>query len=190
MGGRLGWTAATIGLLLLGAWGCGGDGSTSTATSASDQSRPYPWVTGPARGFLGPDGENATAAFGREASDAERAQAWRVIEAWMRARAAKAWAEDCSYFSRKYIQALVVEDAMKVSKGKVQNCPQALAYFGAQASGDYKNTLSGPIDSLRVQKSQGFALYHGREGHDWMIPMDRENGKWWVAIAAPIKGEG
>jgi hypothetical protein len=128
--------------------------------------------------------------FGREASDVERAQASRVIEAWMRARAVKDWAEDCRYFSRRYIRALVVEDAMKVSKGKVQTCPQALAYFGPQASGDYKNTLSGPIDSLRVQKGQGYALYHGRDGHDWMIPMGKEDGKWWVAIAAPIKGEG
>lgn len=175
-------------LVALVAIGCGGSGESSSAAAAAG--KPYPWVTGPAREFLGPDGENATAAFGREASDAERVQASRVIDAWMRARAAKAWARDCSYFSRKYVQALVVEDATKVSKGKVQSCPQALAYFGPQASGDYKNTLSGPIDSLRVQKGQGYALYHGHDGHDWMIPMDRENGKWWVAIASPIKGEG
>jgi hypothetical protein len=180
--------AMAVVLLALVAGGCGGSAGSSSTTAAAG--RPYPWVTGPARGFLGPDGENPTAVFGHEASDTERAQAARVIAAWMRARAAKAWARDCSYFSRKYVQALVVEDAMKVSKGKVESCAQALAYFGPQASGDYQNTLSGPIDSLRVQKGQGYALYHGHDGHDWMIPMDREDGKWWVAIAAPIKGKG
>ena len=174
-------------MLVTLAIGCGSSDEPSSTVAA--ESRPYPWVKGPAREFLGPNG-NITAAFGREASAAERAQVSRVIAAWMRARAAKAWAKDCGYFSRKYVQALVVEDAMKVSKGKVENCAQALAYFGHQASGDYRNTLSGPIDSFRVQQGQGYALYHGRDGHDWTIPMDREDGKWWVAIASPIKEEG
>jgi hypothetical protein len=124
-------------------------------------------------------------AFGREAPRAEREEASRVIEGWLRARAATDWVEDCSYLSRRYRHGLVVEDAMSVSNGEVQNCPQALAFFGIAASGDYVNTLSGPIDSFRIASGEGIALYHGNDGNDWSVPMAKEAGRWWVAIAAP-----
>ena len=171
-----------LGLLLLA--GCG-EADTSGSTK---EERLFPWVKGPAREFLS-GGDTAIPTFGQEATEAERAQASRMVHGWMRARAATDWAKDCSHFSRSYVKALVAEDAQQVSGGKVKTCPQALAYFGPQASGDYKNTLSGPIDSLRVQESQGYALYHGRDGRDWTIPMDREDGKWWVAIASPVERE-
>jgi hypothetical protein len=144
-------------------------------------------VKGPAREFLVIDGDNAVPTFGREATQAEREQASRVIEAWMHARAVTDWEKDCSYFSRQYVRALVAEDATKVTNGRVKTCPQALAYFGEAASGDYKNEMTGPIDSLRVTEGRGFALYHGRGGRDWSLPVDLENGRWLVSLAAPIE---
>jgi hypothetical protein len=171
--------------LLVVAGGCGGGGD-STTGSDGEASRPYPWVKGPSREFLVPEGDNVVQAYGREATKAEREQASRVITAWMAARAAKNWANDCKQMSRAYRRTLVQEDAFHVSNGKVTNCPEALAYFGPEASGDGKNTLSGPIDSLRVEGNSGFAQYHGRDGGDWIVPMDRENGLWKVATAAPI----
>lgn len=176
-----------LGLVLLA--GCGGSGSTGATEEEPQEERLFPWVKGPARGFISEGGDNAVPTFGQEAIESEREQASRVVAAWMRARAATNWAKDCSYFSRAYIKALVADDATHVSNGRVKNCPQALAYFGELASGDYKNTLSGPIDSLRVEGTQGYALYHGRGGRDWTIPMDREDGKWWVAIASPVERE-
>jgi hypothetical protein len=184
MGGNFKLMVALAALILIVS-GCGD--STSRPGGSASQEKPYPWIKGPAREFLGPDGASITATFGREASKAEREQASRVIAAWMRARAARDWVKDCSHFSRRYVKSLVAEDAVKVSHGKVENCPQALAYFGSQASGDYKNTLSGPIDSLRIRGRQGYALYHGRDGRDWSVPMDREGGKWLVSIAAPVE---
>ena len=165
--------------------GCGGsDGSTTEGSSTvSDPLAGYP--KGPTREFIVPGGDNVVQTFGREATKAEREQASDVITGWMRARAAKNWEKDCSYFSRKYAKALT-EDANNVTDGKVKSCPEALAYFGPEASGDFKNTLTGPIDSLRVGEGHGYAQYHGRGGEDWIIPVDLENGKWLVAIAAPI----
>ncbi len=174
-----------LGLVFLA--GCGSSGSTGTTEEGEE--RLFPWLKGPAREFISEGGDNAAPTFGQEAPAAEREQASRVVAAWMRARAATDWAKDCSYFSRAYVKSLVADDATHVSNGKVKNCPQALAYFGPQASGDYKNTLSGPIDSLRVEGPQGYALYHGRDGRDWTIPMGREDGKWWVAIASPVERE-
>jgi hypothetical protein len=166
--------------------GCGGDEATGEPEAEAGQERLYPWLKGPSREFLIHGGDNAVQTYGWEATKVERNQASDVIEAWMKARAAQDWAKDCSYFSHGYIHSLVATDAVEVSNGKVKNCPQALAYFGHQASGTYKNNLTGTIDSLRVGKTLGYAQYHGNDGHDWVITMEREGGKWWVAIASPI----
>jgi hypothetical protein len=166
--------------------GCGGDEATGEPETAAKQERLYPWLKGPSREFLIRDGDNSVQTFGHEASKAEREQASGVIQAWMKARAAQNWAKDCSYFSRHYVYTLITADAMKVSNGKVKNCAQGLAFFGHAASGSYKNNLTGPIDSLRVDEGQGYAQYHGSDGHDWVIPLEREDGKWWVANSTPI----
>jgi len=176
-------------LLALGvgaAAGCGGGEATGDLEATAKQERLYPWLKGPSREFLIRDGDNAVQTFGREASKAEREQASDVIQAWMKARAAQNWVKDCSYFSRAYIRSLVAEDAQQVTRGKVKTCPQALAFFGPEASGDHKDNLTGRIDSLRVGEGHGYAQYHGDDGHDWVIPVEREEGKWWVAIASPI----
>jgi hypothetical protein len=167
---------------------CGGSEESGKSETVA-QKRFYPAVKGPSREFLVRDGDNAVPMFGREATKTERDQASRVVEAWMRARAATDWAKDCTYFSRRYVKALVAEDATKITNGRVKTCPQALAYFGEAASGDYENNMTGPIDSLRIKEGHGYALYHGRDGRDWTLPMDRENGRWLVALAAPIERE-
>jgi hypothetical protein len=88
----------------------------------------------------------------------------------------------------------VATDAHQVTDGRVKTCPQALEYFGHQASGSYKNNLTGPVDSLRVGKGDGvagqvylgFAQYHGNDDKDWIIPLELEGGQWKIAKAAPI----
>ena len=162
--------------------GCG-DGSETSA--AKDEKVLYPWLKGPSREFLIRNGDNVVQTYGREAKPAEKSQANRRIHTWMRARAATDWVEDCRQMSRAY-RKILTSDAYAVSKKKVKTCPGALNFFGEQASGDYANTLTGPIDSLRVAEDLAYAQYHGRGGRDWVVPMDLENGKWWVAIAAPI----
>jgi len=176
-----------LGLLILLAAGCGNGGDQAGKAEGKEVSVDWgSYPPGPTREFIVPYGDNVVQEFGREATKAEREQASRTIAAWMRARAVQDWDRDCSYFSDGYIHSLVATDAVHVSRGKVKNCPQALAYFGHRASGSYKNNLTGPIDSLRVKDGQGFAQYHGNDGHDWIIPMQREDGKWLVANASPI----
>lgn len=166
--------------------GCGGDEATGEPEPEAKRERLYPWLKGPTREFLIRGGDNVVQTYGREATKAERGQASKTIQAWMKARAAQDWATDCSYFSRAFIHGLVATDAVSVSEGKVKTCPQALAFFGHQASGSYKNNLTGPIDSLRVNEDLGYAQYHGNDGHDWIITLERERGKWWVAVASPV----
>lgn len=162
--------------------GCGSDSDTGETTSDVF----FPRVKGPAREFLIKGGDNIVQNFGPEATVAEREQASRVIHAWMRARVAKDWAEDCKYLSKVYVRRLV-KDAKAVSGGKATNCPQALAFFKEQASGELVNTLTGPIDSLVIRRHVGYAQWHGIKGIDWVLPMREEGGKWLVDIASPVE---
>lgn len=191
MGGRLILRSTCVLVLLIVVLGGCGGGSGSSTEAAETESRPYPWVKGPTREFLHPGGDNVVQTFGEEGTTAEREQASRVIEAWMRARAVQDWKKDCSYFSR-YYRKIITDDAHGVTHGKVKNCAQALAYFKHEASGDYVNNLSGPIDSLRVgvfkgQRNQAYAQYHGNDGKDWIVPMNRDGRLWKVSIASPIE---
>jgi hypothetical protein len=165
--------------------GCGGDSSTEEPPSTPD--RIYPWVHGATREFFVVGGDNAVQLFGREATVGERAQASKVIESWMRARAAKDHAMECVYLARSFVSGFVA-DATNVSKGKTTTCPQALAYFGSSAGGvnHFDDTTTGPIDSLRIESGQGYAQYHGNDGHDYIVPMAREDGEWKVATASPF----
>jgi hypothetical protein len=184
MGAAMKWLGLLCAALVALAISSCGSGNRTADSTTTDRLAGFP--KGPTREFFIPYGDNAVQEFGDEATKVEREQASRMIAAWMRARAAQDWKRDCSYFSRGYIHSLVATDAVRVSKGKVKNCPQALDYFGHRASGSYKNNLTGPIDSLRAGKGHGYAQYHGDDGHDWIIPMQREGGKWWVANATPI----
>jgi hypothetical protein len=185
--GRAAGIAGAVALMLMIALGSGcGGGESSTVAEGTENERLYPWLKGPTREFLIREGDNEVQTYGREATKAEREQASLVIAAWMRARAAQNWKKDCSYFSRRYRHSLIATDAMVVSEGKVKNCAQGLAYWGHVASGTYKNNLTGPIDSLRVGKSHSYAQYHGNDGHDWVIVVEKEGGKWRLASTKPI----
>jgi hypothetical protein len=170
--------------MLAGVVGCGSDAGTGGGEE-TQPARLYPRVHGPSREFLIRGGDNIVQFFGQEASPMERERASRVIHAWMKARVAKNWVEDCRYLSRIYLNHLVA-DAHEVTEGKVKNCPQALAFFGPNASGSSGNTLTGPIDSLRVRGLRAYAQWHGPE-EDWILPMRKIEGKWGVESASPLE---
>jgi hypothetical protein len=184
MGGKL---VGGLMLLLLAAVfaGCGGDFGTGGETETKP-ARMYPRVHGASREFLLPDGDNAVQFFGKEAPPAEREDASLVIHAWMRARVAEDWKADCEYLSAVYSRTLI-NDANRVQGSKKMNCPETLAFFGDEASGTSGNTLTGPIDSLRVRGNRAFAQWHGPHQIDWVMPMRIEDGVWKVESASPVE---
>lgn len=190
--GRVIWVLVLL-AMAVGAIGCGEDASTGAGSEeTAGEERLFPHVKGAAREFLVPGGDNLVQTFGVEASATEREEASKVIHAWMKARVAEDWVTDCRHLSRDYKKALVWDDAYLVSEGKVKTCPQALEYFGDAASGTSGNTLTGPIDSLRVKSPdetetewEAFAQWHGPK-RDWVLPLEREKGAWKVAIASPL----
>lgn len=177
--------------LTVGAVGCGEDASTG-AGSKEPAEREYPWVTGAAREFLVPGGDNLVQTFGEEGSAAEKEEASKVVHAWMKARVAEDWVADCGYLARDYVKGLLW-DVRGVTEGRVTTCPGALKYFGDAASGDSGETLAGPIDSLRVKSPEdteteweAWAQWHGPKGKDWVLPLKREGGVWKVGNASPL----
>jgi hypothetical protein len=166
------------------AFGCGGNGATGTS-SAETAERPYPNIEGKAREFLIPGGDNTVQVFGEEATTGEREAASKVIHLWMKARVAEDWPADCRYLSRAYSKTLV-KDAHEVTEGKVTTCPEALDYFGPNASGTSGNTLTGSIDSLRVKAPRAYAQWHGPD-EDWVLPVRLEDEQWKVESASPIE---
>src|SRR4051794_33359620 len=169
--------AGRLPLLMLGIAALAGCGSSGGSEPTAAEERIYPNVTGPTRQFLVPKGDNIVQFYGREASTAEREEATHVLHAWLRARAKEDWADDCSYLSKSY-QGVIVKDAHGVSGGKVRTCPQALDYFGKEASGNLLDNLPGPIVSFRVRGGKGYAQYHGSDGKDWIVPMNKESHRW------------
>jgi hypothetical protein len=184
--GKGGGLAGTIALLFLLAVVAGCGGSSAGGETETKPSRMYPRVHGASREFLLPDGDNAVQFFGKEASPAEREEASRVVHSWMRARVAEDWKAACRYLSAAYTKTLT-EDANSVSGGKATTCTQTLAFFGDQASGTSGNTLTGPIDSLRVRGNRAFAQWHGPHQIDWVLPMHIEDGAWRVESASPVE---
>jgi hypothetical protein len=178
--------------LVAAAIGCGSDSSTGSSETTTKEVL-YPRIKGPGREFIIPGGDNVTQFFGTEATATERENASKVVHVWMKARVAEDWPADCSYLASEYKKSLV-NDAYLVSERKVKTCPQALEFFGDDASGKTGNTLTGPIDSLRIRNTitgksekEAFAQYHGRNGIDWLLPMRRENGEWKVSSASPVE---
>lgn len=184
--GKRSWLALGL-IVAIAAGGCGGGSADPSKEDTVDWSI-YP--PGPTRQFIIPGGDNAVQIFGDEGTAAERKAASRVINAWLHARKAKNWAKDCSYFTSYYAKTLTA-DAHDVSDGKVNNCAEALAYFGKYASGAGHDTLDGVVDSLRVDTNAAghtaaYAQWHGTDGNDYVVPMDKEGGTWKISHSRPF----
>jgi hypothetical protein len=161
--------------------GCGADGEGET--SASTEKIDYP--EGPTREFFVPGGDNLVQLYGHEASSAERERASRVVEAWMRARAAGDWEKVCRYFSAETASYALRTATAVTGRRKVGGCAKSIAVVFKRTDRTRTNTMTGPIDSLRIGQGRGYAQYHGNDGRDWIVPVTRERNGWRVAIFDP-----
>ncbi|MGN6276446.1 MAG: hypothetical protein ACTHNP_11055 [Solirubrobacterales bacterium] len=176
------WLPAACALLLIA--GCGGGSTTSASKEKTVDWSQYP--PGPTRQFIVPGGDNAVQTFGREAKPAERKQVTKVTQAWLRARAAKNWAKDCRYLATSSVK-YAESSASYMAQHKVSGCPAALgvmAVKGQKVSRAYN--MAGGVVSLRLGEGHGYAQYHGNEGHDWIIPVTRQDGDWKIATFDPL----
>jgi hypothetical protein len=169
---------AMLGLaLVLG--GCGGSSPPDSAASAAESTKASSTddnASEPSAQFGKTGNPNPIVEFGHEASASERDDVSPVVEKSLKARAAGDFATQCQTLSLKAIK--------KVPGAKRRkDCPKALKEFASPLSETAKirkDPLTGPIDAMRVKGDSGWALFHGNDGNDYGLPLEREGSGWKV----------
>jgi hypothetical protein len=151
--------------------GCGGSDSTSSSVKATPE---------PSSEFLGPTGKNRLVEFGAEASAPEREVAGAVLDQSFQARAAADFAAQCTTLSAKEI-AKVVGSEKGASAAQCVEKLEELAKPLASSEAARKDRLGGSIAAMRVKGNRGYALFHGTDGKDWVMPLEKEGPVWKVA---------
>lgn len=172
-------------LVALSACGGAGFGSNSSSTAAKlGMEGSGSGATGSA-GFIVPGGDNSVQRFGSEAPAEEREAASGVLESYLHARSAENWGAACAALSARTAEPLE-ELAASSPKAKGTTCAAALAALAGSRPAPTDN-LAGPIGALRVEGDRGFALFHGSDGNDYVVPMQREGSIWKVATLEPVE---
>jgi hypothetical protein len=164
----------TAALAILAA-GCGG-GSSSDANEVEAS-----------KSFITKTGSNKLPKFGEEADEDEREAASEVVEEDFKAREKADWAIQCTSLSAGAIKRAEEEAAIwSVGPGCAKNLAELAEplYITKEIR---ENTLTGPIDALRVKGDRGWALYHGTKGKDYAIRMEKEDDDWKVDALATVE---
>lgn len=167
-GQKIPGVCTTVGVLVLIVSGCGGG-------SSSDAKEPEASKT-----FLIAESKNKIAKFGEEASKDEREAASEVLEENMVAREAHDLETQCPTLTAGAVKR-AEEEAAFWEPGS--GCEPNLKELGTPWSITKEireNTMTGPIDALRVKGDRGWALYHGVKGKDYAVKMEMEDGEWKV----------
>ncbi len=118
--------------------------------------------------------------FGQEASDAEREAASEALKANLEARESGDFATQCADLSleaKREVTGLNLPAAVnKVCPTELKKLAEPLKATKAAR----KDTMSEPVAVLRIKGSSAIALYHGNDGHDYAVPLEKENGEWKV----------
>lgn len=185
-------TAAVV--IALG--GCGGGSDSSSSPSSSSEPDPSSASSsqkGASSEFISPGGENKYAKFGKEASEEERKAASSTLEENLQARQAGDWETQCATLGKPVAEELAGEAGAPtglIGQALVKACGEGLSNLAQplQASAEVrKNTLTGEIAVLRVEGNQAYALYHGSEGQDYAMPMEKEGIGWKVAALVTLE---
>ncbi len=180
------WVAlatAVIAMVVAGCGGSGGDTGSATTSSSSETESSESSTSSdgsksePSAEFAG-EGPNAElVTFGKESDEEEREAASEVIEENLEARAAGDWEAQCLTLAEPIINGIE-----KASGGTGAGCAKELE---AQASSAPEsllaNPMTEPIAALRVGGPRGFALFHGANSKDYVMPLLKEGGEWKVA---------
>jgi hypothetical protein len=160
--------AATLG-------GCGRSGSSSPSGGTEAAATP------PEKPFKGPA---EITKFGKPGSPSDLQAASKVLAENLEAREDGDFAKQCASLNAE-TQAEITGATQPAEQAS--ECPtklKALAEPLKQTAGVRKDTFDGSIDEIRVKGAKAWALYHGSEGKNYSIPLQREEGSWKVGSIA------
>jgi hypothetical protein len=186
MGFKIGLSIALTAAVLMAALaaGCGGGSSSSSGSSSSGGSTDSSSEAEGSASFLKPGTKSKLPKFGQEAEASEREAASAVLEENLQARASGDWATQCSSLTAGAIKK--VEETPTVFQGqksRSSSCPKRLEAQAQPLSGTKSiraDTMTGPIAALRVKGNKAYALYHGANGKDYAMPMEKVGDEWKV----------
>jgi hypothetical protein len=159
--------------------GAAEDGSNGVGGEPGGESNKSGSSKGSSKDFRTPGGDNSVQDFGTEAGGSQLAAASAVVEAFMVARAEHDWAAAC-----KYLAAGTVDQVEKII-APGEGCAATLTKASKNLpENGLPNTMTGPIDSFRVEGNRGFALWHGNDGVDYTLPLKMEGG-WKLTLFEP-----
>jgi hypothetical protein len=175
--------AAVMAMLVVGCGGSGGDSSSATTSSSnetesSESSKSSDGSNSePSAEFAG-EGPNAElVTFGKESDVAEREAASEVLEENLEARAAGDWEAQCLTLAEP-----IVKGIERSAGGTGAGCAKSLEVQASSAPESIlANPMTEPIAALRVGGIRGFALFHGANGKDYVMPLLKEGSEWKVA---------
>jgi hypothetical protein len=152
--------------------GCGSSSSPSKSSSGTEA------ATGPpSKPFTGP---KEITKFGKPGAPSDIRAASKVLAENFEAREKANFASQCA--SLNVSTQTEITGATK-SAERVSECPTKLEAMASPLSKTAelrKNTFDGSIDELRVQGAKAWALYHGNDGKNYAIPLQREVAGWKV----------
>jgi len=167
--------------------GGGGAGSGTGGSSSAPRNTTHKGTFSPqSRPFRVPGGDNSIQTFGGEAAAAEREAVTATLRAYLEAREAGEWARACREMSGEMIKSLeqLVEKAPRF-EGK--GCAEIIGALSAGSSPRMRaNPMAGDVASLRVERERGFALFKGKDGKGYFMPLARDGDEWKIASLAPV----
>jgi hypothetical protein len=163
-----------LALLCIGALvaGCGGgsssSGSSSTTSSGSGTaSNTRSWKD---------EGNPSIPKFGEEAPAEEREAVSTLVSESLEARADGDFVTQCETLSAKAIAKIPGAKNRADCATQLKRAADPLSKTKAIR----EDTLKGSIAELRIKGEKGYALYHGTDGQDYAIPLEKEDGNWKV----------
>jgi hypothetical protein len=132
-----------------------------------------------ASSFIKPNSpNNKYAKFGQEASSAELTAASEVLAENLEARESADFATQCATLSvqanEEIAEVTNPSEARSLCGGALKKLASPL-----KSTEEFRaNTFGGQLAAFRVKGKTGYALYHGTDGKDWMMPMSKEGSIW------------
>jgi hypothetical protein len=154
--------------------GCGGsssaDGTEKSKTTETVATKPFPSVS-----------TKKIPQFGKKASAGEREAASEVLEENLEAREAADFTTQCATLSPVAVKGVAAQASIQGLGGG--GCVKELTARAEplkQTKGLRQDTMTGPIDELRVKGNYGYAIWKGTGSRDYAMQMERVDGEWKV----------
>jgi hypothetical protein len=168
-------------ILSLGVGGCGGS-SSSSSTSSEGGFEAESSAQFLKQGKVKKSNEEIVK-FGDEGSVEEGETVNAIVAANLKARAAGDFAAQCETLDKNVIVKIPGAKNLRGYAAALKELAKPLS----RTKKEREDTLDDSIDVLRVKGKSGYALYHGTDGKDWAVPLEKEGENWKVAALLMIE---